>query len=76
MTDHANKSLVPNAQTNADIIRDLNDRFRKLQSGGTLMATPSIMDMGPHAVHAIMTLALSPMTDTASSGRLTTTMMT
>ncbi|SDX01241.1 DUF3768 domain-containing protein [Litoreibacter albidus] len=54
MTDHTNETSVPDAQTNVGTIRDLNDRFRKLQTGGTLMATPSIMDMGPHAVHAIM----------------------
>ncbi|MBW4961559.1 DUF3768 domain-containing protein [Sulfitobacter sp. CW3] len=54
MTDHTNENPVPNAQTSAGIIRDLNDRFRKLQTGGTLVATPSIMDAGPRAVHAIM----------------------
>ncbi|WP_156477459.1 DUF3768 domain-containing protein [Falsihalocynthiibacter arcticus] len=32
----------------------MSERFRKLQSGGTIVAAPSVMDLGPHAVHEII----------------------
>lgn len=51
-----NERPVPNAQINASFVCSLKDRSRKLQTGGTHVAKPSIMSMGPHAVHAIMGL--------------------
>lgn len=58
MTDRTNENSLSLGQGGAstEIIRDLNDRFRKLHNDGTHIATPSIMDMGPHAVHQIMTV--------------------
>ena len=56
MTDHTDDSSLPKIEHSTQIkqIRDLNDRFRKFQIGGTAIATPSIMDMGAHALHQIM----------------------
>jgi hypothetical protein len=56
MIDHTNDSGLPEEprrlQTRA--IRQLNDRFRVRQVGGTIIGTPGVMDLGAHAFQKIM----------------------